>query len=134
MKGDSKNKIQPDADIFLNYFAYYMTDGTNGMSFEIFQNYLKPPTEYGVVDDEYQLSLELYSSLSKYGNQSFLNTFTGITTFLMSVAVYFAIFKNTSYIDFYDAKIKVYYDLILDGKFESIRGALESISINEINR
>lgn len=87
----------------------------------------------GLKDEEYSLSLDMYVSFSQYGNQSYLNTYSSISNFLMATAFYFAVFKNPDYVDFYDQKIKTYYDIVLDGNFEMVRGFFEAVSINEIN-
>ena len=120
------------ADLFSNFVGYFTLSNT-GKTYYISQNYLKGILEFSVQDIEYQLSLNLYACLSTYGNQSFLNTHFGITNFLMATAFYFSIFKNPDYIDYYDAKLKKYYDVILNNNFESVRGFFEAVSINEIN-
>lgn len=93
----------------------------------------KDDQKIGFKDEEYELSLELYVAFSQYGNQSYLNTYTGISNFLMATAFYFAVFKNPDYVDYYDQKIKTYYNIILGGEFEKVRGFFEAVSINEIN-
>lgn len=120
------------AEVYSNFLAYFKNSPTNVIYF-ISQNYLNKISDLAIIDDDYQLSLDLYSSLCTYGNQSFLNMHTGITNFLMATAFYFSIFKNPNYIDYYDIKIKKYYDVILNKQFESVRGFFEAVSINEIN-
>jgi hypothetical protein len=82
---------------------------------------------------QFQLGFEHFMGLSKFGNQSFLNSWGSLSSFLLSSALYFAIFKNSNYIDFYDKKIQYYLENFSSLKFKDVLNFYEAVSINEIN-
>ncbi len=84
-------------------------------------------------ETQIQLGFEHFMGLSKFGNQSFMNSWSSIASFLLSSALYFAIFKNSNYVDYYDKKIQHYLGNYSHLNFRDALNFYEAVSINEIN-
>lgn len=131
-----EGKIESDFVLITPNGIRFKAGRWDELNFVDFSNYVGNSDQnykYAPIDKNYKLGFEGYMGLSKFGNQSFLNTWNSIASFLLMSASYFAIFKNSEYKDFYDVKMENFIKLSDLDWNDKAKNFYESVSINEIN-